>query len=359
MRACVCRTGDEIVTSAPRCPPVLTRPGFLCRAVESAARACRVAPRRIECAPAGSSPPGGAEGCPGRGRRAARRRTHRSRVRRAAARARGRNPDRRGRRRRAERARGRGEARAAVRANRGEAGRLLDGRELVLLCGRPARRAAELASGSLGGRSRERRFRPDQRIPPAAHALLRRGSAPARSPSPMPRSGTPSTRWPPRSTSSLGTPAWRDTACGSRSSASASGGASIVPRPPSSSSRELAALDRPSGATALPVRTVTPPVTAAMLSSAARTARIAVSAPVSLRSTTRSWRLPRRPDRVVAPAPERRRNATADRRPRCGLLLPAAVATRGAASRRRPLRDGGRIDHRRPGASTASSSTSP
>ncbi len=57
--------------------------------------------------------------------------------------------------------------------------------------------------------------------------------------------------------------------------------------------RELAALERPSGVTALPVRTVTPQVTAAMLSSAARTARIAVSAPVSLRSTTRSWLLPR------------------------------------------------------------------
>lgn len=58
--------------------------------------------------------------------------------------------------------------------------------------------------------------------------------------------------------------------------------------------RELSSLDRESGATALPVRTVTPPVTAAMLSSAARRARIAVSAPVSLLSKARSWRLPRR-----------------------------------------------------------------
>jgi vancomycin resistance protein YoaR len=58
--------------------------------------------------------------------------------------------------------------------------------------------------------------------------------------------------------------------------------------------RELAALDRSSGAVALPVRTVTPPVTAVMLAPAARRARVAVSAPVVLRSATRSWRLPRR-----------------------------------------------------------------
>ena len=57
--------------------------------------------------------------------------------------------------------------------------------------------------------------------------------------------------------------------------------------------RELGSLDRMPGTTTLPVKTVTPRVTAEVLASSARRARIAVSRPVLLRSTARSWRLPR------------------------------------------------------------------
>jgi vancomycin resistance protein YoaR len=58
--------------------------------------------------------------------------------------------------------------------------------------------------------------------------------------------------------------------------------------------RQLGSLDRKGGTTvALPVVTATPPVTAAMLAAPARRARVALSGPVFLRGTGRSWRLPR------------------------------------------------------------------
>lgn len=57
--------------------------------------------------------------------------------------------------------------------------------------------------------------------------------------------------------------------------------------------RSLGSLERPAGAVSLPVVVSRPPVTAAMLRSAARRARLAVSAPVVLRGDGRSWRIPR------------------------------------------------------------------
>jgi vancomycin resistance protein YoaR len=58
--------------------------------------------------------------------------------------------------------------------------------------------------------------------------------------------------------------------------------------------RTLGSIEREDDAgMALPVRTTTPPVTAAMLAPAARRARIALSGPVTLRGETRSWRLSR------------------------------------------------------------------
>jgi vancomycin resistance protein YoaR len=58
--------------------------------------------------------------------------------------------------------------------------------------------------------------------------------------------------------------------------------------------RSLGSLQRLDGATALPIVTAAPPVTAGMLAPAARRARIAVSAPVYLQGAERRWRLPRR-----------------------------------------------------------------
>jgi vancomycin resistance protein YoaR len=58
--------------------------------------------------------------------------------------------------------------------------------------------------------------------------------------------------------------------------------------------RALGSLDRAGGSVALPVVVATPPVTAAMLVPVARRARVALSAPVVLQGTERSWRLPRR-----------------------------------------------------------------
>jgi vancomycin resistance protein YoaR len=57
--------------------------------------------------------------------------------------------------------------------------------------------------------------------------------------------------------------------------------------------RALGSLERTSAAVALPVAVATPEVTAAELRPVARRARIAISAPVTLRGATRSWRLPR------------------------------------------------------------------
>lgn len=57
--------------------------------------------------------------------------------------------------------------------------------------------------------------------------------------------------------------------------------------------RALGSLDRSGGTTTLPVVTAAPPVTATMLASPARRARVALSGPVFLRGTGRSWRLPR------------------------------------------------------------------
>jgi vancomycin resistance protein YoaR len=58
--------------------------------------------------------------------------------------------------------------------------------------------------------------------------------------------------------------------------------------------RQLGSLDRTGGTTVtLPVVTATPSVTAAMLAAPARRARVALSGPVVLRGTGRSWRLPR------------------------------------------------------------------
>ena len=58
--------------------------------------------------------------------------------------------------------------------------------------------------------------------------------------------------------------------------------------------RQLGSLNRAGGTTVtLPVVTATPPVTAAMLAAPARRARVALSAPVFLRGTGRSWRIPR------------------------------------------------------------------
>jgi vancomycin resistance protein YoaR len=57
--------------------------------------------------------------------------------------------------------------------------------------------------------------------------------------------------------------------------------------------RSLGALEREEAASALPVSVTQPPVTAAMLSPAAKRARIALSAPVTLRAAERSFRVPR------------------------------------------------------------------
>jgi len=57
--------------------------------------------------------------------------------------------------------------------------------------------------------------------------------------------------------------------------------------------RALGSLERSSTATALPVAVAMPEVTAKVLAPAARRARRAVSAPVTLRGDTRSWRLSR------------------------------------------------------------------
>ena len=57
--------------------------------------------------------------------------------------------------------------------------------------------------------------------------------------------------------------------------------------------RALGSLERSSTATALPVAVAMPEVTAKVLAPAARRARRAVSAPVTLRGETRSWRLSR------------------------------------------------------------------
>ena len=57
--------------------------------------------------------------------------------------------------------------------------------------------------------------------------------------------------------------------------------------------RALASLERGTGTMPLPVVTVEPPVTAAMLSPAARRARLAISAPIRVRGVARSWRLSR------------------------------------------------------------------
>jgi vancomycin resistance protein YoaR len=58
--------------------------------------------------------------------------------------------------------------------------------------------------------------------------------------------------------------------------------------------RQLGSLDRGRGTTVtLPVVTAPPPVTSAMLAAPARRARVALSGPVFLRGTGRSWRLPR------------------------------------------------------------------
>jgi vancomycin resistance protein YoaR len=56
--------------------------------------------------------------------------------------------------------------------------------------------------------------------------------------------------------------------------------------------RALGQVERAPGATALPVRVTAPPVTAVMLAGAAERARIAVSAPVTLKVAKRSFRLP-------------------------------------------------------------------
>jgi vancomycin resistance protein YoaR len=57
--------------------------------------------------------------------------------------------------------------------------------------------------------------------------------------------------------------------------------------------RTLGQVERSPGATALPVRVTAPAVTADMLAGAAQRARIAVSAPITLKAAKRSFRLPR------------------------------------------------------------------
>jgi vancomycin resistance protein YoaR len=57
--------------------------------------------------------------------------------------------------------------------------------------------------------------------------------------------------------------------------------------------RALGLLERPNGSMSLPVVTTTPAVTASMLASAARRARIALSGPVYLEGAERRWRLSR------------------------------------------------------------------
>ena len=58
--------------------------------------------------------------------------------------------------------------------------------------------------------------------------------------------------------------------------------------------RSLGALDRAGGVTALPVSITSPPVTAPMLAAAAGRARVALSAPVTLRAADTTFRVPRR-----------------------------------------------------------------
>lgn len=57
--------------------------------------------------------------------------------------------------------------------------------------------------------------------------------------------------------------------------------------------RTLGQLVRPAGPTTLPVSTVGPPVTVAALTVAAARARLVLSAPVALKGSKRSWRIPR------------------------------------------------------------------
>jgi vancomycin resistance protein YoaR len=57
--------------------------------------------------------------------------------------------------------------------------------------------------------------------------------------------------------------------------------------------RTLGSIDRSGSAVTLPVEITTPGVTAALLARPARRARVALSASVTLRSNTRSWRIPR------------------------------------------------------------------
>ena len=57
--------------------------------------------------------------------------------------------------------------------------------------------------------------------------------------------------------------------------------------------RALGRIERAQGATALPVRVTAPPVSADLLAGAAARARIALSAPVTLKAAQRSFRLPR------------------------------------------------------------------
>ena len=58
--------------------------------------------------------------------------------------------------------------------------------------------------------------------------------------------------------------------------------------------RALGQVERAPGATALPVKVTRPPVSAEMLAGAAERARVAVSAPVVLKASQRSFRVPRR-----------------------------------------------------------------
>src|SRR5439155_18592600 len=97
------RIGDELVKIAGADARTRESASAEESGVESAARACRVASRPVECAPARSPPPGPPQGCPLGRRRCPDRASPRFRLRRGTASARGWNADRGRRCRGAER----------------------------------------------------------------------------------------------------------------------------------------------------------------------------------------------------------------------------------------------------------------
>jgi vancomycin resistance protein YoaR len=135
--------------------------------------------------------------------------------------------------------------------------------------------------------------------------------------------------------------------------------------------RTLGSLERPADATALPVAVAAPRVTAEMLAAPARRARIALSAPVFLRSDKRQWRLPRQriAELLVLPSDGARRLAiggpgAADYFDALSERVgnpprDAGFSVSGDAIQVVPSRNGTRLDVRRTSAALLRAATSP